>query len=92
MIYFCSDLDNTLIYSYRHDIGNEKVLVETKEGKELSYMTKVSYELLKQVSQKKELIPLTTRSLEQYSRIDFGNHRFEFCKAAFKRDLSQTLL
>ncbi|MBQ4530749.1 MAG: HAD hydrolase family protein [Lachnospiraceae bacterium] len=73
MTYFCSDLDNTLIYSYRHDIGNEKVLVETKEGKELSYMTKVSYELLKQVSQKKELIPLTTRSLEQYSRIDFGN-------------------
>lgn len=73
MTYFCSDLDNTLIYSYRHDIGKEKVLVETKEGKELSYMTKVSYELLKQVSQKKELIPLTTRSLEQYSRIDFGN-------------------
>ena len=57
MTYFCSDLDNTLIYSYRHDIGKEKVLVETKEGKELSYMTKVSYELLKQVSQKKELIP-----------------------------------
>lgn len=73
MIYFCSDLDNTLIYSYRHDIGNEKVLVETKEGKELSYMTKVSYELLKQVSQEKELVPLTTRSLEQYSRIDFGS-------------------
>ena len=73
MIYFCSDLDNTLIYSYRHDIGNEKVLVETKEGKELSYMTKVSYELLKEISQKKELVPLTTRSLEQYFRIDFGN-------------------
>lgn len=72
MTYFCSDLDNTLIYSYRHDIGNEKVLVEMKEGKELSYMTKVSYELLKEISQKKELVPLTTRSLEQYSRIDFG--------------------
>lgn len=73
MIYFCSDLDNTLIYSYRHDIGNEKVLVELKEGKELSYMTKVSYELLKKVSEKKVLVPLTTRSLEQYSRIDFGS-------------------
>lgn len=73
MIYFCSDLDNTLIYSYRHDIGNEKVLVELKEGKELSYMTKVSYELLKKVSEEKVLVPLTTRSLEQYSRIDFGS-------------------
>lgn len=73
MIYFCSDLDNTLIYSYRHDIGNEKILVETMDGKELSYMTKVSHELLKKVSSEKELVPLTTRSLAQYSRIDFGN-------------------
>lgn len=73
MIYFCSDLDNTLIYSYRHDIGKEKVLVETKEGKELSYMSKVSYELLQKVAKKKELVPLTTRSLEQYSRISFGS-------------------
>lgn len=73
MIYFCSDLDNTLIYSYRHDIGDHKVLVETKEGKELSYMSKESYKLLQEVAQVKELVPLTTRSLEQYSRIHFGN-------------------
>ncbi len=74
MIYFCSDLDNTLIYSYRRDIGKEKVLVETKEGKELSYMSKVSHKLLQEVSAAKELVPLTTRSLEQYSRINFGSH------------------
>lgn len=73
MIYFCSDLDNTLIYSYRREIGNEKILVETKEGKELSYMSKVSYELLQEITQKTELVPLTTRSLEQYRRIDFGS-------------------
>lgn len=73
MIYFCSDLDNTLIYSYRRDIGDEKILVETKEGKELSYMSKVSYELLQEVTKKVELVPLTTRSLEQYNRINFGN-------------------
>lgn len=73
MIYFCSDLDNTLIYSYRRDIGNEKILVETKEGKELSYMSKVSYELLQKITKTVELVPLTTRSLEQYNRINFGN-------------------
>ena len=73
MIYFCSDLDNTLIYSYRHDIGDNKVLVETKEGKELSYMSKAAYKLLREVAQGKELVPLTTRSLEQYFRISFGN-------------------
>lgn len=73
MIYFCSDLDNTLIYSYRHNIGDNKVLVETKEGKELSYMSKVSHKLLQEVTKVKELVPLTTRSLEQYSRISFGS-------------------
>lgn len=73
MIYFCSDLDNTLIYSYRHDIGNNKVLVETKEGKELSYMTELSHKLLQEVAKVKELVPLTTRSLEQYFRISFGS-------------------
>lgn len=73
MVYFCSDLDNTLIYSYRHDIGKEKILVETKEGKELSYMSKTSYELLQAVAKEKELVPLTTRSMEQYFRINFGS-------------------
>lgn len=73
MIYFCSDLDNTLIYSYRHDIGSNKVLVETKEGKELSYMSEVSHKLLQEVAKVKNLVPLTTRSIEQYSRISFGS-------------------
>lgn len=72
MIYFCSDLDNTLIYSYRHDIGNSKVLVETKDGKELSYMTKIAHSLLKKAAQDESFVPLTTRSIEQYSRINFG--------------------
>ncbi|MDE6314456.1 MAG: HAD hydrolase family protein [Lachnospiraceae bacterium] len=73
MIYFCCDLDNTLIYSYRHDIGEDKVLVETKEGKELSFISTVSLSLLRKVAEDKTLVPLTTRSLEQYSRIDFGS-------------------
>lgn len=73
MIYFCSDLDNTLIYSYRYNIGDDKVLVEVKDGKELSYMSKVSHQLLQKVAKVKELVPLTTRSLEQYSRINFGS-------------------
>lgn len=73
MVYFCSDLDNTLIYSYRHDIGPEKVLVEMLKEKELSYMTKQSYELLKEAAAICRFVPVTTRSLLQYQRINFGS-------------------
>lgn len=74
MVYFCSDLDNTLIYSYRHNIGEDKILVETMEEKELSYMTRQCHQLLGQIAQEKSLIPVTTRSLKQYQRIQFGSH------------------
>lgn len=73
MIFFCSDLDNTLIYSYKHDIGDQKVPVEIMDEKELSYMTVKSHELLKKVALQKVIIPVTTRSLKQYRRINFGS-------------------
>lgn len=66
---FISDLDNTMIYSYKKDIGMDKILVETKDGKSLSYMTRKSYDLLNSVRNQYEFIPTTTRSLEQYLRI-----------------------
>ena len=70
---FCSDLDNTLIYSYKRPIGEDKILVETKDGKELSFMSWKSYELLEKIKDKIELIPITTRSLEQYNRIQLSS-------------------
>ncbi|WP_130891518.1 HAD hydrolase family protein [Fusobacterium ulcerans] len=76
---FTTDLDNTLIYSYKKDIGKDKILVETKNGKKLSYMTKVSHELLKELN----FIPITTRSLEQYQRIKFfENYQPEYALTA----------
>lgn len=66
---FISDLDNTLIYSYRHEIGEEKVLVETKDGKELSFMSRYSYELLDKINSMICFMPITTRSVEQYARV-----------------------
>lgn len=74
MVYFCSDLDNTLIYSYRHHIGEDKILVEAMGEKELSYMTRECHQLLGQIANTKKLIPVTTRSLKQYQRIQFGSH------------------
>lgn len=72
MICFCTDLDNTLIYSYKYEMGPDKVLVEKKEGKELSFMSRQAYGLLQQISKVHMVVPITTRSLEQYLRIQFG--------------------
>ena len=69
---FNSDFDNTLIFSYKHDIGEKKVNVEIYEGREISFMSKKSFELLKLVSDKLLFVPTTTRTAEQYNRIDLG--------------------
>lgn len=66
-MFFAVDLDNTLIFSYKHYA--QGICVETKEGKALSYMTPKAYELLQQLKDHLILVPLTTRSLEQYQRI-----------------------
>lgn len=67
-----SDLDNTLIYSYRHDIGNNKINVECYQKKQLSFVTIQTQELLRAVSKKMLIVPTTTRTVEQYNRIDLG--------------------
>ena len=64
-----ADLDNTVIFSHRHEIG-ERVLVERLNGKEQAYMTKRGYELLQTVSPE-EFVPVTSRTIEQYQRIRF---------------------
>jgi hydroxymethylpyrimidine pyrophosphatase-like HAD family hydrolase len=68
---FASDLDNTLIHSYKvakpHD-----VCVEEKDGKALSFMSREAHALLRDVTAKCLFVPVTTRSTEQYRRIDLG--------------------
>ena len=66
---FLCDLDNTLIYSYKQEIGSHKVLVETMDERALSYMTGLSFRLLKEIESDFLLVPATTRSLAQYRRI-----------------------
>lgn len=72
---FASDLDQTLIFSKRrleHLPEEERVVIEYKDGEPLSYMSRRSQELLKQVSTKCTFIPITTRIMDQYKRIDLG--------------------
>lgn len=69
---FCTDLDNTLIYSYKREIGEQKKCVEIYKGREVSFMTEKSFQLLRKLSEKIMIVPVTTRSIEQYQRINLG--------------------
>lgn len=70
MILLNIDLDNTLIYSYKHDIGTEKVAVEMYQGREISFMTNTTLKRLQKIREKAFIVPTSTRSIEQYNRID----------------------
>lgn len=75
-ILFMCDIDNTLLYSYKHKKEGD-VCVEILKDKKQGFTSPRTLELLKQVTalDNVEMIPLTTRSVEQYSRIDFGEGR-----------------
>lgn len=72
-ILFVCDVDNTLIHSYKHKREGD-ICVELLKEKEQGFTSPVTPELLKKVTalENVEMIPLTTRSIEQYTRIKFG--------------------
>lgn len=72
---FASDLDNTLIHSYKVAQADD-ICVETKDSKKLSYMTPTAHALLEKVIHEIPFVPVTTRSLEQYNRIVFFENYF----------------
>lgn len=66
-----TDLDHTLIYSDKFNLGQDRVQVEMKDSQGLSFMTIQSVRLLMQLKEHLCIIPLTTRSQKQYERIAF---------------------
>lgn len=68
---FFSDLDNTIIYSYKHNISDKKTVAEYLGGKEQAYITDYSLNSLKAFCSNKNnlFVPVTTRNIDQYSRI-----------------------
>ncbi|MDR1579784.1 MAG: hypothetical protein LBS35_05460, partial [Synergistaceae bacterium] len=70
-VLFASDLDNTLIHSYRVAEAGD-ICVETRDGKKLSFMSPKAHGILKDIAAKCAFVPVTTRSLEQYRRLDLG--------------------
>lgn len=63
-----SDIDNTLIFSYRKNNGGMNVVAEYLNGKEQSFMTQDLYKFLFEHNNF-ETIPVTTRTIEQYNRL-----------------------
>lgn len=68
-ILFVCDLDNTLIYSKKH-YKNGDVLVECIDGKPQSYMSPKSYDLFLKINRLVDFVPVTTRSIQQFKRIN----------------------
>lgn len=67
---FISDIDDTIIFSEKK-INGKRVCVEKKDGTEISFMTDRGAELFAETVKKVMFVPITTRSLEQYGRIEF---------------------
>ena len=74
MIFF-TDLDNTIIYSYKHDIGRDKINVEIYQGREISFITQSTHEYLKNLKENILVVPTSTRTVEQYERIDLKDRK-----------------
>jgi len=71
---FASDLDQTLIYSVRSmgpDVDPAQIVpVETVRGQAVSYMSVRALEKLQRLAARQTFIPVTTRTIEQYKRIE----------------------
>ncbi|HEX4017861.1 MAG TPA: sucrose-6-phosphate hydrolase [Frankiaceae bacterium] len=72
------DLDQTLIYSRNafrlppDAAPEELVTVEYLDGEPLSYLTRRAAEGLRELARAATLVPVTTRTLEQYQRVQLG--------------------
>jgi len=78
---FATDLDRTMIYSNKFvnkDNINKISVVETLDGKEISYMSNYAIKELEKLNKKIYVVPVTTRSVKQFTRIN----TFKYCEYA----------
>ena len=67
---FACDLDNTLIHSYKYRTASD-ICVEIYNGREQSFISIRAVDLLRQIIGEMTFIPVTTRSIDQYNRINW---------------------
>lgn len=71
MTLFATALDNTLIFSKGFVKNEDVIAVEYKDNQELSYTTKQALEILKKLNEKITIVPITSRSLEEFKQLTF---------------------
>ena len=64
MIIFNTDLENTIIFSYKHDIGENKICAEIYRDREVSFITPKTAELLNYSRAAEDLL-IARQSLRQ---------------------------
>lgn len=78
MVLYASDLDRTLIFSGKFLEDNpsdaERIIVETKNDRVISYMASSVADKLHQIKDNSNItfIPVTTRSISEYKRVRLG--------------------
>lgn len=74
-ILFTSDLDRTLIFSERTKLPDTSYkCVEKLDDKNISYISTTTYTRLTQLHEILDFVPVTTRSLAQYTRLTLFQH------------------
>ena len=69
-ILFATDLDNTLLFSHRYRRPGD-ICAEYLEGKEQGFLTPQVWAWLENLPENLRLLPVTTRSVAQYRRIQW---------------------
>ena len=74
-----SDLDRTIIYSNKFlDTDKEYKCIETYKDKEISYISLDTIKYIKEIQENTLFIPTTTRTVEQFQRINFQENKIVF--------------
>ena len=74
-VLFTSDLDRTLIFSKRRMLENTcYISIEQLNDQTVSYMSATTYERLAHLHAVLDFVPVTTRSLQQYTRLTLFQH------------------
>ena len=71
MTLFATALDNTLIFSKGFVKNEDVIAVEYKDNQELSYITKQALEILKKLNEEITIVPISSRSLEEFKQLTF---------------------
>ena len=74
-----SDLDRSIIYSKEFIQEESNTLdIEIYKGENISYISQKTIENIKKIKKNSDFIPTTTRTIEQFKRINFKKYGLDF--------------